>query len=106
METLTTTEEHSLRVNLRTQVGASVISRQTIHLNGIRKNSLRIIRHLFSIYSTLGEVKTKKKFSVSTLKKAMESAQQKHGVKFVQDNLQVVEEPIVCTNGSCKSVSY
>ena len=62
---------------------------------------------VFSISSFIhsGEVKTKKKFPVSSLKKAMESAQQKHGIKFVQDNLQIAEEPFVCTNGSCKSVS-
>lgn len=58
-----------------------------------------------SFFPLSGEVKTKKKFAVSSLKKALESAQQKHGSKFVEDNLQVAEEPFVCTNGTCKSVS-
>lgn len=85
INTLTSTEVHSMRVNLRSQSGASVISRQSIHL----KN----------------EKSTGKFYQLSSLTKVVESITQKRGNKFVEDILQIEEEPNTCQGLSCKGLA-
>ncbi|XP_046440160.1 microsomal triglyceride transfer protein large subunit-like [Daphnia pulex] len=86
VDTLTSTEVHSIRVNLRSQAGASVVSRQYLRLNG--------------------ESKSKKKISAVSLTKVIQSVTMNTNVNLVEDNLQLVEESSVlaCETSSCKNL--
>lgn len=110
LETLTSTEVHSLRVSLRTQAGASVISRQYLRLDSkSRINKLdgvngKEILCFFLSFSYIGESQSGKKFSASSLAKTIESIAMDNNNKLVEDNLQIVEEPAI-DDTKFKSVS-
>lgn len=85
VDTLISTEVHAVRVKLRSQAGASVISRQHLRLNG--------------------ESKSNKKFPAASLAKAVESIKMSTNVNLIGDNLQLVEELVdACETSSCKSL--
>ncbi|KAI9556949.1 hypothetical protein GHT06_016743 [Daphnia sinensis] len=85
VDTLTSTEVHAIRVKLRSQVGASVISRQYLRLNG--------------------ESKSNKKFPAASLAKAVKSIIMSTNVNLIEDNLQLVEESVdPCETSSCKGL--
>lgn len=50
------------------------------------------------------EIQSAVKYSASSVDKAAESASEKHGIKYVPDNLQVAEESVPCDGDSCKKV--
>lgn len=85
IDMLTSTELHSLRVHLRSQTGASIVSRQSINLKK--------------------ETTAGKKYGSSTVAQVIELASKNRGNELVEDVLQVEEEPIICHASSCKALA-
>jgi len=81
VEHLTATEVHSMRVALRRQAGASVISRQYLHLSSESQTENRLIG--------------------SSVEEAIKSAASE--MQLVESSLQVVEENLKCQGSSCRS---
>ena len=106
IDTLTSTEVHSLRVNLRSQVGASVISRQYLRLKG-KPFSNRIFSNKSNWFFFLcsGDSKSSKIVTGSSLAETINSIKLNNNVKLVEDDLQIMEVPNSCTASSCSGVS-
>lgn len=107
IETLSSTEVHSLRMNLRAQTGASVISHQFIQLDSKFDHKFWVRKELpdqFLTFPFVGEARADIKFAAPSVEKAVESASNSRGVKYSQDNLQMVEDPIPCNGDACKNV--
>lgn len=86
ISTASSTELHSLRVHLRSQAGASIISRQSMRLKK--------------------ETNGGKKYGSPAITQVIETVSKSRGKELVEDVLQVEEEPTICKGLSCKGLVY
>ena len=103
---LTATEVHSMRVILRSQAGASVISRQFLYLSSkylAKRKKFRAVNSIF--YS--GEAKVGTTYSGSSVDKVIEAINKASGLKLKEDDLQIEEETdsSQCEGSSCLTVN-
>lgn len=84
VNTLRSTELHSLRVHLRSQAGASIVSRQSINLKK--------------------ETNAGKRYGSSSVNQVIESVSKNRGNDLVEDILQIEEESVTCKDSSCKGL--